>query len=84
LTKFAFGVHGVFGEEPKLEIQGVYLWRGTGVPQEMRDNPQFEYYNTRKLDHTKEEDKNLVAEFWGSNVGDVVNGLKCQERKYLK
>ena len=30
---------GVYGEEPSLEIKGVFLWRGTEIPQAMADHP---------------------------------------------
>ena len=30
--KYAFGVQGVYGDEPNLEIKGVWLWRGVGIP----------------------------------------------------
>jgi len=30
--KWAFGVHGVYGEEPDLEIRGAWMWRGTDLP----------------------------------------------------
>lgn len=30
--KYSFGVHGVYGDEPNLEIQGVWMWRGTEIP----------------------------------------------------
>jgi len=42
-------MHGILGEEPNLEIMGVWLFRGKGIPQEMIDNPQWEYYKIREL-----------------------------------
>jgi hypothetical protein len=30
---------GVFGEEPSLEIMGVMLWRGSEIPEPMKDHP---------------------------------------------
>ena len=30
--KWAFGVHGVYGEEPDLQIRGAWLWRGLEIP----------------------------------------------------
>jgi len=30
--KYAFGVHGVYGDEPTLEVRGIWLWRGVGLP----------------------------------------------------
>lgn len=30
--KYIFGVWGVYGEEPKLAIKGLFMWRGTEMP----------------------------------------------------
>ena len=37
--KPVFAMHTVLGDEPSLEIMGVWLFRGTTIPQEMIDNP---------------------------------------------
>jgi elongation factor 1-gamma len=37
--KHAFAMHCLLGEEPNLEIEGVWLFRGKGIPQEMIDHP---------------------------------------------
>ena len=79
-----FSMTCILGEEPNLDIEGVWLFRGKGIPQEMIDHPQFEYYQKRELDVTKEEDKNLIAEFWCAKAEAVVNGKKVQECKYHK
>lgn len=63
---------------------GVFLWRGIDVIQPMIDHPQFEYFNKRKLDVTKEEDRDLVAEFWEKKEEEQVQGLKCQTKKQYK
>ena len=47
----------ILGEEPNLEIESVWMFRGKGIPQEMIDHPQWEYYTKRELDITKEEDR---------------------------
>jgi len=39
-----FSMTAILGEEPDLDIEGVWLFRGHGIPQEMIDHPQFEYY----------------------------------------
>jgi len=82
--KHTFSMHAVLGEEPKLEIQGVWLFRGTEIPQEMHDNPQFEYYKKRKLDVNNAEDKKLITDFWCAKVGDKVNGMTVQDCKMHK
>lgn len=29
--KYAFAIHGVYGDEPDLETRGAWLWRGTEI-----------------------------------------------------
>jgi len=44
-SKYTFARMGVFGEEPNLEIMGVWLCRGQEVPDGLvKEHPQFEYY----------------------------------------
>jgi elongation factor 1-gamma len=82
--KHSFASHLMLGEEPNLEIEGVWLFRGKGIPQEMKDHPQFEYHKVRELSVDKEEDKTLISDFWSAKVGDTVNGLKVVEAKLHK
>jgi hypothetical protein len=77
-------MHAVLGEEPNLEIEGVWLFRGKGVPAEVLDHPQFEYYQKRELDISKPEDVQLIREFWGGKVGETANNMKIQECKFHK
>jgi len=65
MRKHALCVLGVYGEEPNLEIMGVFFWRGTGIIQPMEEHPQFEYYEKRKLDiKGSQADRELVETFW--------------------
>ena len=82
--RFSFGVHAVFGEEPKLAIRGIWMWRGTEVAPQMKDHAQFEYYKNRKLDHTNEADRKLIYDFWTANEEDVVDGQRMRTRKYQR
>jgi elongation factor 1-gamma len=81
---YCFSMAAILGEEPNLEIQGVWMFRGKGIPQEMIDHPQFEYYQRRELDVTKAEDKKLITEFWSAKPESIANGLKVQECKMFK
>jgi len=36
MGRYGFGLHGIFGEEPNLEVRGVYMWRGTEIPEFVR------------------------------------------------
>ena len=85
-SKYTFGRHGVFGEEPELEIMGVWLMRGLVLPDGLaKEHPQFEYYKSRKMDprNNKDDDK-LVREFFGGKEEEVINGLKCQTLRWHK
>jgi len=64
---------------------GIWMWRGTEVPFEMKDHPQFEYYTTRRLDHTKEEDRKLVEDYWTAKVGESkIHDMLLRESQFLK
>ena len=85
-SKYTFARHGVFGEEPNLEIKGVWLLRGTVIPDGLqKEHPQFEYYHTRKLDprNNKDDDK-IVREYMGGKEGDTMEGLLCQTFRWHK
>lgn len=81
---YTFSMMAILGDEPNLEIQGVWMFRGKGIPQEMIDHPQFEYYQRRELDVTKEEDRKLISDFWCAKPDSIANGLKVQECKMFK
>lgn len=77
--KYAFARHAIVGDEPELELEGVWFFRGQEVPQEMKDHPQFEYHKVRKLDpRNVSEDDKLVREFFGGAVDKPINGMMCQ------
>jgi elongation factor 1-gamma len=81
VNKYCFARHGVFGEEPKLQISGVWLCRGPKeVPDGlMKEHAQFEYYKTRQLDpRNNKEDDTLVREYFGGNEEEMIGGLKAQ------
>jgi len=77
LRKHTLGVMGVYGDEPKLEIMGLFLWRGADIPKPMLEHPQFEYFKKQKLDPKNESDRKLVSEFWIKGEDEVVNDKKC-------
>jgi elongation factor 1-gamma len=33
--KYSFSAHGVYGEEGNYEVRGVWMWRGTDIPEEV-------------------------------------------------
>mmetsp|Transcript_132021 Transcript_132021/g.186358 ORF Transcript_132021/g.186358 Transcript_132021/m.186358 type:complete len:199 (+) Transcript_132021:42-638(+) len=84
--KYGFGVHGVYGDEPALEIRGVWCWRGTEIPQEVKDTPSYDYHKFIKLDISKDSDREIIKQFWtGLNEDEsVVDGLTARTVKYFK
>eukprot|EP00826_Nyctotherus_ovalis_P027512 TRINITY_DN214_c0_g1_i4.p1 TRINITY_DN214_c0_g1~~TRINITY_DN214_c0_g1_i4.p1 ORF type:complete len:448 (-),score=176.43 TRINITY_DN214_c0_g1_i4:76-1419(-) len=84
MGRYGFGVHGIFGEEPNLELRGLYLWRGTEIPFFVKDHPSFEFYKTRKIDPKSEEDRKITEDFWCADEDEKVLGLRYREGKYFR
>jgi len=85
--KYSFGVVGVYGDEPNLEIRGCWVWRGNEIPFEIKDHPSGEWYKFRKLDvKNSEADRKIQEEYWTKWEEDVdqVEGLTVRDVKYFK
>ena len=82
--KHAFARMCILGEEPKLEIEGVWLFRGLEIPKAMHEHPQFEYYEERKMDLKNEADLKLLREFWGGAIDKQANGMRIQSIAWHK
>lgn len=78
--KFAFAIHGIYGEEPNLEIRGAWMWRGTDVAPYMLDHPTYEFLKVTKLDHNNAEDRARFVEYWVNQTEDesLVHGLRAR------
>jgi len=50
MRKDSLCVLGTYGDEPKLEIMGVFFWKGEEVVKLMDEHPQYEYFDKQKLD----------------------------------
>ena len=82
--KYAFAAHGVYGSEGDYKIRGVWMWRGTDIPNEMKEHDNFPYMTIRKLDINKEEDKQLVNDYWTKlNETDQVEGRFAADAEYF-
>jgi len=64
LRKYGFGSLAIFGQEPTLEIQGVWLFRGQEPPEEMKETVDYENYTWKKLDPADKASQELVNDFW--------------------
>jgi elongation factor 1-gamma len=72
--RHCFGSVIMTGEEPNLDIESVWLFRGKTIPARMDEHPQWEYFTTRKLDENNEADRQLITDFWSAKSGELVQG----------
>ncbi len=83
LRKYGFGSMLIFGEEPKLEIGGCWLFRGTELPEELDENPDAEHHTWVKADTNNPADRKKIEEFW-SWIGDFGGKPFHEEGKIFK
>ena len=81
---YAFGVHGVYGNEGDYKVRGVWLWRGNEIPNEIKENDYFNYMTITKLNSNNNNDRQLVSEYWTKvNKGNKVDGRALAEFSYF-
>lgn len=64
LRPFAFASLILFGAEPRIEVGGVWVFRGDGIPQEMKDNATAESYEFTRVDIKDEAQRALVDDYF--------------------
>jgi len=64
LRKYGFGSMIIFGEEPKLDIEGAWLVRGPDVPPELSTCDDYELYRWQRVDVTDDAQIKLVEDFF--------------------
>jgi len=71
LRKYGFGSLLIFGEEPNLQVAGVWLFRGPEVPKEMKEVDDYPNYNWTQLDAKNEKDRKLIEDYfsWNGDFG---------------
>ncbi len=62
--KYSFSVHGVYGVEGDYEVRGLWMWKGTDLPEEIKEHDNFPYLTIKKLDSSSEADRKLVEDYW--------------------
>ncbi|KAH0478562.1 MAG: uncharacterized protein KVP18_003973 [Porospora cf. gigantea A] len=82
--KNSFGIFQVLGDGDDFNYHGVWLIRGHELPFELTDHPSFEYHIFTKLDHNKEEDKKIVADYWCSDAPEKIEGKNIHDCKMFK
>ena len=82
--RFAFGIHGVYGNEGDYKVRGVWLWRGNEIPKEIKENDYFKYLTIKNLKFDNNNDKQLVNEYWTkTNKGNKVDGRALADFTYF-
>ncbi|KAL5360894.1 hypothetical protein BJX96DRAFT_151025 [Aspergillus floccosus] len=72
--KYLFGAQSVYGTNYDCVIRGVFLVRGQEHVPAFDVAPDWESYDFKKLDPSKEEDRKLVDDMWAWDVPVTVNG----------
>lgn len=78
--RWAFSVHGIYGDEGNYKIKGLWMWRGKDIAPQMKEHESYESYTYKQLDHKNPAEKALIEEYWEKvNEGDIVEGQKVAE-----
>ena len=82
LRKYTFGTVLIFGEDNANEISGYFVFRGQDIPPEMKDVPDYESYEFRRVDTNNKEERALFEDYlaWDGQLG----GKKLAEGKAFK
>lgn len=82
--KYSFAVFGVYGKKDNYKIKGVWLWKGKNIPDEIKENDNYDYLIIKKLILEKPNDRKLIHDFWIKiKKGEVVDGTKVVETGYF-
>jgi elongation factor 1-gamma len=82
LHKYAFGSMIIYGEEPELAVSGVWLFRGSEIPEDMKLCDDAEHYNWAKLNADDSADKKTIEDSFAWE-GEL-NGKKFNTGKTFK
>jgi elongation factor 1-gamma len=72
--KYLFGAAAVYGQNYDCLIRGAFLVRGQEHLPAFDVAPDWESYEFKKLDHTKEEDRKLIEDLWAWDVPVIKEG----------
>ncbi|AFZ81396.1 elongation factor 1 gamma, putative [Theileria equi strain WA] len=82
LRHYSFAVLNVLGSGSAFDIKGVWLVRGTELPELITSHPSFEFHSFDKLDVTNEADKKVVADYFCAC--DDIDGVPIADCKVWK
>ncbi|KAK6589579.1 elongation factor EF1-gamma (glutathione S-transferase family) [Cryptosporidium xiaoi] len=80
--KYSFGVINIVGGNGEFDYQGVFLFRGNEIPEEMVSHPSFEYHTFKRLDFSNNAERSLISDYFCND--EEVEGLKIQDCKVWK
>ena len=82
VRKYAFASVLIFGEDNANEISGYFIFRGQEIPPEMKDVPDFESYDFRRVNIEDKEERALFEDYlaWDGQIGwqEVCRGKDIQ------
>jgi elongation factor 1-gamma len=84
VRKYAMGVVNIVGKDedtPPFKINGAWLFRGVGIPNEMKECPDSEHYEWSRVDVTKADQRKLVEDLF---TADTIQGNANLDRRYFK
>ena len=85
LGRYAFARVVMLGEEPDLDIEAVFMFRGQEVPFIMKDHVSYEYFDVKKLDFLgNDDDYKVVCEFMGVNLESTIGGRRVEAIEWFK
>jgi len=86
VRKYIFGTHMVLGDEPSLEVEGVWLVRGPAIFEGITEIDVYDTYKWNKLDSTNAEHRDLVKDFWThrKEEDEKVQGKTIRTFKWIK
>jgi len=64
LHKYAFGSVIIFGEEPNLEVHGVWLFRGPEIPEGMKECDDAEHYEWTRVNLADASQKKKLEDYF--------------------
>jgi elongation factor 1-gamma len=84
LRKYAFGSLLIFGNDPKLEIHGCFLFRGKDLPPQSKEIDDFELYDWKKVNIDDAAQREKANDFfaWDGSFGGL--GLPFNQGKTFK
>lgn len=81
VRKYCYGNMLIFGEDNNNFITGMFIYRGSEIPPEMKDVPDFESYDFTRVDPSDP----AVREMWNSYIAwDLETNLPFNQGKTFK